>query len=91
MLDVGSQFGSFRLDGEQPGLVAFFRLMSYNSRLSASSRVRCVSVTTTPSSAFFSLPSSCARLGSFQTVGSSSQALTVLSLSDLASKSKIPP
>ena len=47
-------------------------LMSNSSVLSASSRVRCVSVTTTPSSAFFSLPSSWARLGSFQTVGSSS-------------------
>jgi hypothetical protein len=30
-------------------------------------------------------------LGSFQTVGSSSAALTVLRRSDLASKSKIPP
>jgi hypothetical protein len=30
-------------------------------------------------------------LGSFQTVGSSSEALTVLRRSDLASKSKIPP
>jgi hypothetical protein len=40
---------------------------------------------TTPSSAFFSLPSSWARLGSFQTVGSSSEALTVLSRSALAS------
>ncbi|HXD40228.1 MAG TPA: hypothetical protein VN649_06680, partial [Ramlibacter sp.] len=32
-----------------------------------------------------------AFLGSFQTCGSSSDALTVLSRSDLASKSKIPP
>jgi hypothetical protein len=30
-------------------------------------------------------------LGSFQTCGSSSEALTVLRRSDLASKSKIPP
>jgi hypothetical protein len=46
---------------------------------------------TTSSSCFFSLPSSCAFFGSFQTCGSSSEALTVLSRSDLASKSKIPP
>jgi len=46
---------------------------------------------TTPSSCFFSRPSSCAFLGSFQTWGSSSEALTVLRRSDLASKSKIPP
>jgi hypothetical protein len=37
------------------------------------------------------LPSSWAFFGSFQTVGSSSDALTVLRRSDLASKSKIPP
>jgi hypothetical protein len=42
-------------------------------------------VTTTPSSAFFSLPNSWAFLGSFQTEGSSKDALTVLSRSDLAS------
>src|SRR3569833_1145398 len=44
-----------------------------------------------PSSCFFSLASSCAFFGSFQTAGSSSDALTVLRRSDLASKSKIPP
>jgi hypothetical protein len=44
-----------------------------------------------PSSCFFSLPSSWAFFGSFQTCGSSSEALTVLSRSALASKSKIPP
>jgi hypothetical protein len=49
------------------------------------------SVSTTPSSDFFSLPSSWAFFGSFQTEGSSSDALTVLRRSNLASKSKIPP
>jgi hypothetical protein len=44
-----------------------------------------------PSSCFFSLPSSWAFFGSFQTAGSSSEALTVLRRSDFASKSKIPP
>lgn len=48
-------------------------------------------VTTMPSSCFFSLPSSWAFFGSFQTAGSSSDALTVLRRSDFASKSKIPP
>ncbi len=48
-------------------------------------------MTTTPSSCFFSRPSSWAFLGSFQTCGSSSEATTVLRRSDLASKSKIPP
>jgi len=44
-----------------------------------------------PSSCFFSLESSWAFFGSFQTAGSSREALTVLRRSDLASKSKIPP
>src|SRR4051812_17805388 len=48
-------------------------------------------VATTPLSCFCSLPSSWAFFGSFQTEGSSSEALTVLRRSDLASKSKIPP
>jgi hypothetical protein len=48
-------------------------------------------VTTTFSSAFFSLPSSWARLGSFQTAGSSSSALTSLRRRDFSSQSKIPP
>ena len=60
-------------------------LISNNSLLSESSEVRVLSVTTTPSRAFFSLPNSWAFLGSFQTVGSSSDALTVLRRSDLAS------
>src|SRR5689334_17566130 len=59
--------------------------------LSDSSLVRLDSMTTTSSSCFFSLPSSWAFLGSFQTCGSSNDALTVLRRSDLASKSKIPP
>ena len=58
--------------------------ISNNSVLSASSRSKSSRVTTTPSSAFFSLPSSWARLGSFQTLGSSSEALTVRRRSDLA-------
>ncbi len=53
--------------------------------------MRLDSVTTMSSSSFFSRPSSWAFLGSFQTEGSSSEALTVLRRSDLASKSKIPP
>jgi hypothetical protein len=44
-----------------------------------------------PSSCFFSFESSWAFFGSFQTAGSSREALTVLRRSDLASKSKIPP
>jgi hypothetical protein len=46
---------------------------------------------TIASSDFFSLPKSCARLGSSQTLGSSSSALTCSSFSDFRSKSKIPP
>jgi hypothetical protein len=48
-------------------------------------------VSTTPSSSFFSLPSSCAFFGSFQTSGASSSRLTSLSLAFFRSKSKIPP
>src|SRR3569832_2555480 len=44
-----------------------------------------------PSSCFFSFESSWAFFGSFQTAGSSREALTVFRRSDLASKSKIPP
>ena len=50
-----------------------------------------VSVPTTPSSAFFSLPSACARSGSSQIFGSSSSRATSASRSDFTSKSKIPP
>jgi hypothetical protein len=49
------------------------------------------SVTTTPSSDFFSLPSAWPRSASFQTAGSSSSRLSSSSFSALASKSKIPP
>jgi hypothetical protein len=66
-------------------------LISKSSVLSASSCVRRVRVTTTPSSNFFSRPSSWAFFGSSQTLGSSREALTVLNRSDLALKSKIPP
>jgi hypothetical protein len=48
-------------------------------------------VSTTVSSAFFSRPSAWAFLESFQTVGSSSAALTSLRRRDFSSKSKIPP
>jgi len=50
-----------------------------------------VSDSTMVSSDFFSRPSSCARFGSFQTLESSSSALTCSSFSDFTSKSKIPP
>ncbi|CKR72369.1 Uncharacterised protein [Mycobacterium tuberculosis] len=59
--------------------------ISKSSVLSDSPLVRRSSVTTTSSSDFFSLPSSWAFFGSFQTFGSSSDALTVLSRSALAS------
>jgi hypothetical protein len=52
---------------------------------------RAVSVSTTLSSAFFSLPNSWARFGSFQMFGSSSSLLTTIRRACLASKSKIPP
>jgi len=47
--------------------------------------------TTTSSSDFFSLPRAWARLGSFQTDGSSSSALTSARRRDFSSQSKIPP
>jgi hypothetical protein len=50
-----------------------------------------VSVPTTASSAFFSLPRAWARSGSSQIFGSSSSRATSVSLADLTSKSKIPP
>jgi hypothetical protein len=53
--------------------------------LSDNSLVSLPSITTTSSSCFFSLPSSCAFFGSFQTSGSSRAAVTVLRRSDLAS------
>ncbi|MCY1373991.1 hypothetical protein D9M69_612990 [compost metagenome] len=59
--------------------------ISKSSVLSDSPLVSRSSVTTTSSSDFFSLPSSWAFLGLFQTFGSSSDALTVLSRSALAS------
>jgi hypothetical protein len=52
--------------------------------LSESSLASLSSVPTTSSSDFFSFPSSWARLLSFHTLGSSSDALTVLSRSALA-------
>jgi hypothetical protein len=58
---------------------------SNSSALSAMFALRWSIVSTTVSSAFFSRPSSCARLGSFQTFGFSSAALTSFSRSDLRS------
>jgi hypothetical protein len=46
---------------------------------------------TVASSAFFSLPSSCARFWSFQTAGSASACSTALRRFCLPSRSKIPP
>ena len=66
-------------------------LMSNNSVLSAISWPKRPMVNTMSSRDFFSLPSSWAFLGSFQTLGSSREALTVLKRSDFVSKSKIPP
>src|SRR6185295_2108381 len=49
------------------------------------------SAETTPSRILRSRPSSCARLGSFQSAGSSSLAATSARRRCLSSKSKIPP
>jgi hypothetical protein len=65
--------------------------MANKSLVSRRSASAFVSVKTIASSAFFSLPRSWARFGSFQTVGSSNSSLTCSSFSDFVSKSKIPP
>jgi len=57
--------------------------ISYSSVLSDRLLARWSIVPTTVSSDFFSRPSSCARLGSFQTFGFSSAALTSFSRSAL--------
>src|SRR6266496_667384 len=67
------------------------RARSNSSALSLSRVPSPVSVPTTSSSCFLSLPSSCARLGSFQMPGSSSALATAASRSALTAKSKIPP
>jgi len=67
------------------------RASSNSSLESASPASIDVSVSTTPSSAFFSLPSDWARSGSSQIFGSSSSRVTSVSRAALASKSKIPP
>jgi isoquinoline 1-oxidoreductase alpha subunit len=67
------------------------RASSNSSPESASPESISVSVPTTPSSAFFSLPSACARSASSQTFGSSSSRATSVSRAALTSKSKIPP
>jgi hypothetical protein len=66
--DEGGQLGSLALDGEQAGLVAVVLAHLEQFEVVGQLSVSSVMVTTTPSSAFFSLPSSWARLGSFQTV-----------------------
>src|SRR5262245_22518585 len=67
------------------------RASSSSSAASASPPPTRPSVPTTASSAFFSLPSSCARFGSPQTLGSESSRSTSASLLSLPSRSKIPP
>ena len=67
------------------------RANSKSSRLSASPASSSVSLSTTLSSSFFSLPSPCARSGLSQTFGSSSSRVTTASRSAFTSKSKIPP
>jgi len=69
------------LDRAQAGDV----VISNSSLLSARLPARWSIVPTTVSSAFFSRPSSCARLGSFQTEGFSSAALTSFSRNALRS------
>ena len=67
------------------------RASSNSSPLSVRPLCSVVSVPTTPSSSFFSRPSSCARSGLSQTFGSSSSRSTDARRSAFTSKSKIPP
>ena len=62
-----------------------------SSALSLRLAVSAISSFTTPSSAFFSLPSSCARFGSSQIFGFSSSRSTSARRTAFTSKSKIPP
>ena len=88
LLDAGDVVG----DREQRGVVVVgARQLEQLARCRAGSVSSAVSVPTTPSSAFFSLPSSCARCGSSQIFGSSSSRLTSASRFAFTSKSKIPP
>src|SRR5574343_1334493 len=65
--------------------------ISKSSPLSARFVVKDAMTRTTSSRERFSLPKACARLGSFQTAGSSSSALTSARRRDFSSQSKIPP
>ena len=67
------------------------RASANNSALSLSPASSAFNSCTIRSSAFFSLPSSCARLGSSQIFGSSSSRSTSASRTAFTSKSKIPP
>src|SRR5512143_1278571 len=67
------------------------RASSNSSPPSAIDVASVLSVPTTPSRSLRSRPSSCARLGSSQTFGSSSARATSVSRTAFASKSKIPP
>lgn len=65
--------------------------ISKSSPLSARFVVRDAMTRTTSSRERFSLPRACARLGSFQTAGSSSSALTSARRRDFSSQSKMSP
>jgi len=67
------------------------RAISNSSAASRNWLSSSVRLSTTPSRDFFSRPSSCARLASLQTSGSSSCLPTSISRACLVSKSKIPP
>jgi hypothetical protein len=67
------------------------RASSNSSRVSATPPSTRFSVPTIASRAFFSLPSSCARFWSFQSLGSSNSRFSACRRFSLASKSKIPP
>jgi hypothetical protein len=67
------------------------RASAKSSAVSPSRESTSVSTWTTSSSAFFSLPSACARFWSSQIFGSSSSRATSVNRTDFTSKSKIPP
>jgi hypothetical protein len=85
LLDRLAQLVRLGLDRAHAVEVASAFDMSYSSVLSDRLLLRWSMVSTTVSRVFFSRPSSCARLGSFQTPGFSSAALTSFSRSDLRS------
>jgi hypothetical protein len=65
--------------------------MSKSPRESRRAEAIAASPVTVASSDFFSLPRSCARFGSFQTLGSVRSVSTSVRRFSLPSKSKIPP